>query len=295
MGTYFTFRAGSSNTLVAYRVNPTSPPTMSSAWLVTQTGQGSPFVTSTDGTNNFIVWACGAGGSQRLNGYNADTGALVFAGGGANELMTGTVKWNTGIAARGRIYYPANNRIYAFKVPVPALQVSSAVSRKTHGGAGDFDVPLPLSGTPGVECRSGGATGDYQFVLTFSNNVESGNATVTSGTGTVSGSPVFSGNTMTVNLTGVADAQTLTVTLSGVTDEFLQVLPDTAVNANMLIGDTNGNGIVNSSDVAQTKGQIGQPVTSANFRTDVNASGAINSTDAAIVKSHSGGPFGAKE
>ena len=120
--------------------------------------------------------------------------------------------------------------------------------------------------------------GEYQFVFTFSNNVETGNATVTGGTGTVSGSPVFSGNTMTVNLTGVTDAQTLTVTLSGVTDEFLQVLPDTAVSANMLIGDTNGNGIVNLLDVAQTKGQIGLPVTSANFRTDVNASGTINST-----------------
>jgi N-acetylneuraminic acid mutarotase len=29
--------------------------------------------------------------------------------------------------------------------------VQSAVSRKTHGGAGSFDVDLPLSGTPGIE------------------------------------------------------------------------------------------------------------------------------------------------
>ena len=266
---------------------------MSSAWLVTQTGEGSPFVTSTDGTNNFIVWAAGAGGSQRLNGYNADTGALVFAGGTANELMSGTRKWNTGIAARGRIYYATDNRVYAFKVPVPALQLSSAVSRKTHSGAGDFDIPLPLSGTPGVECRTSGSSGDYQFVFTFSNNVESGNAAVTGGTGTVSGSPVVSGNTMTVNLTGVDNMQTLTVTLSGVTDQFLQVLADTAVSANMLIGDTNGNGTVNASDVAQTKGQIGQPVASGNFRTDVNANGAINATDTAIVKSQSGGMISA--
>src|SRR5205807_4041157 len=41
--------------------------------------------------------------------------------------------------------------------PVP----SSAVSRKVHGAAGTFDVPLPLTGNVGVECRSGGATNDY--------------------------------------------------------------------------------------------------------------------------------------
>ena len=57
MGTYFTFRAGTSNMLVAYRINAGSPPTMSSAWLMTQAGQGSPFVTTTDGTNNTISGA----------------------------------------------------------------------------------------------------------------------------------------------------------------------------------------------------------------------------------------------
>ena len=295
-GTYVVFRASSSTT-IAFKITATNPPGITTGWTISgQNGRSSPLVTTTDGTNNPIVWVVGAGGDQRLHGYNGDTGAVIFAGGGANELMTGTHGYNVNaIVARNHIYVAADNKVYSFSVPVAALQVSSALSRKTHGSAGDFDVPLPLSGTPGVECRNGGATGDYQFVFTFSNNVESGNATVTGGTGTVSGSPVFSGNTMTVNLTGVTDAQTLTVTLSGVTDEFLQVLSDTAVSANMLIGDTNGNGIVNSSDVAQTKGQIGQPVTSANFRTDVNASGTINSTDAAIVKSHSGGTFDGKE
>ena len=93
---------------------------------------------------------------------------------------------------------------------------------------------------------------------------------------------------MTVNLTGVADVQKITVTLSNVTDSFAQVLPDTAVSVNMLVGDTNGNKTVNASDIAQTKGQSGLPVTAANFRTDVTADGSITASDIALVKSHSG-------
>ena len=93
---------------------------------------------------------------------------------------------------------------------------------------------------------------------------------------------------MTVNLTGVADVQTITVTLSSVTDSFGQVLPNTAVSANMLIGDTNGNNTVNASDVAQTKGQSGMAVTAANFRTDINASGTVTASDVAQVKANAG-------
>jgi hypothetical protein len=168
------------------------------------------------------------------------------------------------------------------------LQLTGAVSRKTHGGAGTFDINLPLSGPPGVECRSGGANGDYTLLFTCSNNLVSGSASVTGGIGSVSGSPTFSGNTMTVNVTGAANAQTLTITLSNVTDQFSQVLPDTPVSVGLLIGDTNGNGVVNASDVAQTKSQIGVSVSSGNFRTDVNINGAINGTDVVIVKSHIG-------
>ena len=39
-------------------------------------------------------------------------------------------------------------------------------SRKLHSGA-PFDINLPLTGTSGIECRSGGATNDYQVVFTF--------------------------------------------------------------------------------------------------------------------------------
>ncbi len=180
----------------------------------------------------------------------------------------------------------------AIQGPTPdacnALQVTTAVSRKTHGGMGTYDIDLPLSGEPGVECRSGGANGDHTIVVTFSNNVVSGNAAVTTGAGSVSGSPTFSGNTMTVNVTGIADVEKAVVTLSGVTDSFAQVLSDTTVNMNVLLGDTNGNKSVSSSDVAQTKAQSGVTVDGTNFREDVVANGLINSSDVGIVKSRSG-------
>jgi outer membrane protein assembly factor BamB len=116
--TYFAFHT-ETDAVAAYKVTATSPPTIVPAWNMSQTGLASVFVTSTDGTNNVIVWVAGGGtgGDQRLHAFDGDSGALIYSGGGANEMMNGVGKWNTGIVARGRIYYPANNKIYAFKLP----------------------------------------------------------------------------------------------------------------------------------------------------------------------------------
>ncbi len=56
----------------------------------------------------------------------------------------------------------------------------------------------------------------------------------------------------------------------------------------VLLGDTNGNGAVNSSDVGEAKSSSGQAVSAANFRTDVTANGVINSSDVGTVKAASG-------
>jgi hypothetical protein len=95
----------------------------------------------------------------------------------------------------------------------------AAVSRKIHGSAGAFEINLPLTGTPGVECRSGGASGDHTLVFSFTNALASvGSAVVTSGMGNVSSSGIGSdARQYVVNLTGVANAQRITVTLNNVT------------------------------------------------------------------------------
>src|SRR5215475_11299819 len=120
-GTYVAFRAGPS-TLASVRVTATSPPTITPVWNsgMNQSGCGSPFVTSTDGTSNMIVWVVGASGDQRLHGYNGDTGTVVYAGGGANELMAGTHSYSTtGIVAHRHIYVAGDNKVYAFRIVGP--------------------------------------------------------------------------------------------------------------------------------------------------------------------------------
>ena len=168
----------------------------------------------------------------------------------------------------------------------PGPQLAGAVSRKTHGGAGTFDVPLPLTGNVGVECRSGGATNDYQMIINFANSVTVGSASVTSGTGSVSSFSVSGTSQITVNLTGVTNVQRITVTLHNVNDG--TSTGDVPVSMGVLVGDVNGNAVVNASDVSLTKAQVGQPVTGSNFREDVNANGLINSVDVAQVKANVG-------
>ena len=166
-----------------------------------------------------------------------------------------------------------------------APTVSSAVSRKTHGGDGDFDVPLPIvpiSGAIGIEPRSGPT---YTIVVNFAAPVTVSSTAVTAGTGMASS--VVAGSTVTVSLTGVTDVQRLGVTLNGVSDG--SNIGNVIIPMGVLNGDTNASGSVSGSDVTQTKAaaSVGT-LNGSTFRTDVNANGAINGTDVTLVKSKAG-------
>ena len=172
----------------------------------------------------------------------------------------------------------------------PSPPLMSVVSRKAHGGAGTFDINLPLTGNAGIECRNGGANGDYTLVFSFTNPlVTVDGASVARGTGSVSSNDNDASDPRNyiVNLTGVTDAQAITVSLNNVTDSLGNV-GNVSNSMGVLMGDTNGDGFVNSADISQTKSQSGQPVTATNFREDVNTDGFINSADISLVKSKSG-------
>jgi hypothetical protein len=163
----------------------------------------------------------------------------------------------------------------------------SAASRFTHaGGAGTFDVSMPSAGPSGVEPRSDGTT-NFTLVMTFDQPIRSGNASVTSGTGSVSGVS-FSGNSMLVALTGVTDQQVITVTAVNVTSMSDQTLPTASVNAGYLYADVNMDRVVNVGDTITTRSHAGQVLDNTNFQYDVNIDGQIDVGDTTVVRAKSG-------
>jgi hypothetical protein len=227
-------------------------------------------------------WRMATGGD--MNSIFADP---LFVSGSDLHLTCGSPALNKGIPIAavtadfdGQPRNATTPDIGADEVTAPA--VVTAVSRKMHGALGPFDIPLT-----GVEPRSGGANGDYTFVLTFAAPVSFTSASVTTGMGSVMSTSGSGTNTITINLTGVADAQCLKVTLVCV-DNAAGSFGDVTIGMRFLLGDTTNNGAVTTSDIGDVKAQSGQPVTQTNFRTDVNANGSVTTSDIGLVKSRAG-------
>jgi hypothetical protein len=174
-----------------------------------------------------------------------------------------------------------HTRIASFKFPtctVATPPLLNVFSRKTHGTAGTFDIPLPQTGTRGVECRSGGANGDYTIVFSFANPVvncgTSPNGSVQAGSNT---------NECVVNLTGVPNAQYQTVTLTRVLDNHANQ-GNVSATFGVLLGDVNGSGRVDAADVSLVRQQALQTVVTSNFREDINVSGRIDAADVSVAR-----------
>ena len=89
-------------------------------WNVTgQNGCGSPFVTSTDGTNNMIVWVVGAGNNlswrPAITWLRRRYGCCCLCRWRRQRIDGGTHSYSTtGIVARGRIYVAAGQQSLCF-------------------------------------------------------------------------------------------------------------------------------------------------------------------------------------
>ncbi|HYR22718.1 MAG TPA: dockerin type I domain-containing protein [Chthoniobacterales bacterium] len=112
-----------------------------------------------------------------------------------------------------------------------------------------------------------------------------GNASVRQGTATP-GTPTLgpNANQITVPLTNVTNAQHLVITLDGVQDAAGAILNNLVARMDVLLGDVDASGRVDSTDVFQVRQQSLQNANSSNFRTDVDESGRIDSTDIFITR-----------
>jgi DNA-binding beta-propeller fold protein YncE len=172
----------------------------------------------------------------------------------------------------------SGNGVIAF---APVLQ--SAASRKVHGGAGTFDLPLSLIATaPNTEPRQGPA---QMIVFTFDKPLSGATATITEGTATA-GTPTFSGNDVLVPLTGVTNQQYVTIALTNVAAVDGGTGGSGSVRVGFLAGDVNQNRVVTVADLGLVNQQLAQVVTAANFLRDVNASGTLTVADKGITNAN---------
>jgi hypothetical protein len=172
--------------------------------------------------------------------------------------------------------------------PPSGLAPVGAVSRKTHGSAGIFDVDLPFIGTVGIECRTGGASSNHKAIVTFAVPITVSGITVTPGPGKTASisSSAVNGSQVTVNLTNVSNAQQLTINLLGVSDG--TNTGNISVPMGILLGDVNANRIVSNADVSSIQAQVAAPVVGTNFRNDVNANGTLSNGDVAATQAKVG-------
>ena len=161
----------------------------------------------------------------------------------------------------------------------------SAASSKKHGNAGTFDIDLPLTGSPGVECRVGnGGTFLQTIVLTFSEAVTSVSGTTTTSCGRVN-STTISGSTVTVELGHVTcDGSDITVTVPGVNGTSGSV--DASTTMTLRTGDVNADGRVGTADLKEIKMNVGRGLVNGdNFRDDITVDGKVNHGDTTLEKS----------
>jgi uncharacterized repeat protein (TIGR01451 family) len=165
-------------------------------------------------------------------------------------------------------------------IPLPPALLKIA-SRKVHGAAGTFDLPLSMDlNNPTTEPRLGPA---FSIVLTFDKPIVLfAGPSFTEGVATFSGW-TRDGNDVIFNIAGVADQQYLTTLMLGITAGDHGFLDGLLFRIGLLAGDVNQNRVVTLADLGLVNQQLAQPVTAANYLKDVNVSGTLSLADKGIT------------
>jgi len=231
--------------------------------------------------------------SYRVKGSASPSGPFSLLG----EVDGSTLNYLDANLVNGSTYYYKVSAVNAGgesadstsvqAVPVNPPSLTGAVSRKVHGSAGSFDLPISISssGTVPVECRAGSAV---TLVATFDKDIVTCDAVVASGAASLAEGSTAFGKDVTVKLADVSDIQTLQINLENVTASDGSVLPTGVLRIKMLTGDVNGSSAVNVLDGAKVKSVAGKPVAANNFWYDIDANGELNSLDTSATTQRSG-------
>src|SRR5262249_16756055 len=162
------------NSAVTYEYGPletvSEPPVVGVVGIPTEHPAGAPDSGSfnADGTITILIAKSKVGNPNPGDILGALNGRTFNTGDASSETTERTSKLidQTFIKGNTDTGFPPATYTVVGNTTCPATTIApvSAVSRKTHGSVGDFDVDLPLLGTPGIECRSGGTTKDFKVV-----------------------------------------------------------------------------------------------------------------------------------
>jgi hypothetical protein len=168
-----------------------------------------------------------------------------------------------------------------------APPIWQAESIQNQGTAGTIGFALPIDGSIFIEPRQGATPGTYQLSLSFSTPVSGITASLGLQPGQ-SGAAVgklgtigydSTGKIVTIPLSAVGNAQKLQLHLSG-------ILPGNGtadIAFNVLVGDVDGNGIVNQADANLVSAAFSGALTDENAVDDINCDGQVNAADVAII------------
>jgi hypothetical protein len=258
-------KANTTTAMTAHTPDPSdvgAPIAVTASVSVTAPGAGTPSgtVTVSDGTANCVIT------------LPASSCNLMPTSGGAKTL---TATYSGDASFNGSVSVGVAHTVIA---SAPVLQ--SAASRKVHGAAGTFNLPLSLVPTnPTVEPRQGPT---QTIVFTFDKPITGATVAINEGVATA-GTSTFSGNDVIVPLTGVNNQQYVTIALTNVAAADGSSGGSGSVRIGFLLGDVSQNRVVTLSDLGQVNAQVAQFVTSANYLKDVNASGTLSLADKGIT------------
>jgi hypothetical protein len=115
MGRYVVFNGGApicpkgDGPIMSILFTPGTPPKAATAFCTPGGTNTSPITTSTDGTNDVVIWYMSGG---KLTGADGDTGAMIYSGGNCGNVR----RWTSPIAVNGRIVVAGDGHLCSWSI-----------------------------------------------------------------------------------------------------------------------------------------------------------------------------------